>query len=656
MILSQTVDGSVDKATLEETVALLEATLESTEDAILVVGPDRRITRFNHQFVKMFQLPADIIARLNTDEMIAVVGDQLEDSDAVLLKSPELWTTSPKRFLPLMHFKDGRVFERTVSPYRFGGTVLSRIVRVRDISRSVRAEQALEQHRKFLEKAQEVAHVGSWVAELDGSDRLGWSLETHRIFGVPPGEFKGTSEVFFDFVHPDDRDDVRTAAEASIRGERPYDIEHRIVTGGNGVRWVHEKADVVRDASGHPLRMIGTVQDITDRRQLEEQLRHAQKLDAIGRLAGGIAHDLNNALTAIAGYTELALNVLREDHPAHADIQEVRRAAERAASVTRQLLAFSRKQLLEPRLFNLNEIVISLARLLERLLGEDVRLETELSPELPPIHADPGQIEQAIINLAVNARDAMPKGGRILLATAVERVDQTFVRPHASMPPGAYVRLRVIDNGQGMTRETQDHIFEPFFTTKPAGKGTGLGLAMVWGTVKQSGGFIFVDSEPEHGTTFHLYFPIAVARGRAASGHQATAPASRGDTTLLVVEDEDVVRAMVTSALEREGYRVLQAASAKDAHDVAAKAGAIDLLLTDATMPDTNGIDLARALIAERPLMPVIVMSGYAEEVLTPIGLPGPVSVLKKPFTPSELRQRIREALDKRTPPVRLSE
>ena len=635
-------------------MALLEATLESTHDGILVVTLDRRISRFNRQFVEMFRLPPDLVERRDTDEMIAFVAEQLEDPDAMLLRSPELWTRSTG-FLTLMRFKDGRVFERFVAPHRVGDTVVGRVISYRDISQSVRTEQALEQHRSFLEKAQEVAHVGSWVAELDGSDRLGWSRETHRMFGVPPGEFKGTSETFFAFVHDDDRDDVRAAAEAATRGERPYDIEHRIVTAGGVVRWVHEKADVIRDERGQPLRMIGTVQDITERHELEDQLRHAQKLDAIGRLAGGVAHDLNNALTAIAGYTELALTVLAEDHPAYTDVQEVRRAADRAASVTRQLLAFSRKQLLEPRLFDLNETIGSLARMLERLLGEDITLQTELGTALPPIHADPGQIEQAVINLAVNARDAMPKGGRILLATSVEYVSQTLARAHDSMPPGMYVMLRVVDTGHGMPPEMQDHIFEPFYTTKPVGKGTGLGLSMVWGTVKQSGGFIFVESEIDRGTTFHLYFPVAAARSRPASGGQRDASASRGETTLLVVEDEDTVRALVTAALGREGYRVLQAASAHEAQEVAATAGTIDLLLTDATMPGTSGLDLARALVVERPLLPVIIMSGYAEEMLTPIGFPGPVSVLKKPFTASELRQRIREALSRRVPPTRMS-
>ena len=497
------------KLTLEETVAIFEATLESTHDGLLVLSLDRRVLLHNRRFVEMFRLAPEIVERGDTAAMIAGVATQLEEPDAMLVQTAELETDPPGPSLAILHFKDGRVFERYVAPLRVGTTMAGRVLSYRDIGASAPDGQTREQHRVFLEKAQEVSHVGSWVAELDGSGRVAWSTETHRIFQLAPGTFQGTSESFYAFVHAEDRDAVRGAAEAAVAGGKPHDIVHRIVTPDGSERWVHERADVLRDAQGRPVRMIGTVQDITDRRQLEEQVRHAQKLDALGTLAGGIAHDLNNALTAIAGYTELALNVIASDHPARADVTEVRRAAARAASVTRQLLAFSRKELLEPRVFDLNKTVEDLARLLERLLGDNVHLQTDLEPGLPLINADPGQIEQAIINLCVNARDAMPEGGDLALATSLDRVDAASARARAPMPPGTYVVLTVSDTGHGMSAETQAHIFEPFFTTKESGKGTGLGLAMVYGTVQQSGAFIFVDSEPDHGTTFQLFFPPA---------------------------------------------------------------------------------------------------------------------------------------------------
>ena len=294
----------------------------------------------------------------------------------------------------------------------------------------MRTAEALEHHRTFLEQAQEVAHIGSWVAELDGSNRIGWSAESHRIFGVPLGKFEGTVDAFYACLHPDDRDAVRAASRAAVASGVPYDIEHRVVRPDGTIRWVHEQANILRDAQGRPRRMIGTVQDVTDRRQLEDQLRQAQKMEAIGRLAGGIAHDLNNALTAIAGYAQLALGQLEVEHSARADVEEIRRAAERAGSVTGQLLAFSRKQLFEPRIFDVNDTITGIARLLSRLLGTDVHIQTRLSDTALTVLGDPGQVEQAVINLAVNARDAMPGGGQLVLTTGSGNRGRA-VRAHA---------------------------------------------------------------------------------------------------------------------------------------------------------------------------------------------------------------------------------
>jgi signal transduction histidine kinase len=500
----------------------------------------------------------------------------------------------------------------------------------------------------LLEQAQRVAHIGSWVAELDGSDRLWWSAESHRIFDVPVASFSGMSEAFFAFVHADDHDAVRAASAAAISGDRPYDIEHRILRHDGSVRWVHELAHVVREANGQPLRMIGTVQDITERRQLEEQLRQSQKMEAIGRLAGGIAHDLNNALTAIAGYAELALGEVPAGHPARNDVEEIRRAAERAGSVTRQLLAFSRKRLLEPRMFDLNETVGDIGRLLSRLLGADVQVEVRLADITLTVVGDPGQVEQALMNLAVNARDAMPSGGRLLLATSREHVSEDVARTHVPMPAGEYIVLMVSDTGHGMSRDTMARIFEPFFTTKDIGKGTGLGLSMVYGTLKQSGGFIFVDSEVGQGTTFRLYFPPALPQTAAPWPTTAREPERRGHETLLIVEDESSVRNLVASSLRHEQYQLLLAASADealaivDSHD-----GPIDLLLTDAMMPGKSGMELAALLTARRPDLPVIIMSGYTEHNLTGADANHVAAVLQKPFTPRDLRRRIREVLDR---------
>jgi two-component system cell cycle sensor histidine kinase/response regulator CckA len=637
----------VRHSTLQETVALLEATLESTHDGIIVLDLSRRIVRSNQHYLDMFGFTRDELLRGGVDRVLDTLLPQLEDADALAEKSQAIWQHPEREVFDVLRFKDGRVFERCVAPHRIGSTVVGLVASFRDISQSARAQHALELHRILFEKAQEVAHVGSWVVDLDGSNRLAWSIEAHRIFGVLPGQFDGSSETFYSLVHEADRAVVRAAFQAAVEDSVPYDIEHRIVRRDGSERWVHERADVLRDDRGEPIRVVGAVQDITDRRQLEDQVRHAQKMEAVGRLAGGIAHDLNNALTAIAGYAELALGQVPDEHPVREDLEEIRRAAERASSVTGHMLEFSRKRVLEPRVFNLNETVIAMARMLSRLLGSDIEVGTRLHPALPPILGDPGHVEQAIINLAVNARDAMPNGGRLDLATKFDIVDEASARAHVPMKPGRYVVLCVTDTGHGMSREIQHRIFEPFFTTKDVGKGTGLGLSMVYGTLKQIGGFVFVDSEIGRGSEFSLYFP-------PVPPHALPAPlpnreAKRGGTeTLLIVEDEAAVRTLVASALTKEGYRVLIASSAAEALAIAQGHEAeIDLLLTDAMMPGQSGIDLARALAGRRPDLPVILMSGYTKETLPLENVEAHFSLLHKPFTPRELRQRIREVLDR---------
>jgi PAS domain S-box-containing protein len=639
-----------DPPTHEETIALLEATLEATHDGILVIDLNHRVIRYNRLLAEMLRLPREAIDSTNADDLLRGVVLELEDPGEFERRSNELWNNATEKSTDVLRFKDGRMFERFVAPHRIGSTIVGRVVSLRDIGPAVRTAQALEQHRTLLEKAQEIGHIGSWVVELDGSDRVGLSAETHRIFGVPLGQFEGSSTAFSAFVHPDDRAAVHAATDAAAADGQPYDIEHRVVRPDGSVRWVRGRAAMVRDAQGRPVRLVGTVQDTTERRLLEDQLRQSQKMEAIGRLAGGIAHDLNNALTAIAGYAELALGQVASDHAARLDVEEIRRAAERAGSVTRQLLAFSRKQLLEPRVFDLNDTIAGICRLLSRLLGTDIEVQTRLADGALRVLGDPGQIEQAVINLAVNARDAMPGGGRLVLATAREIVDEAFARSRPPMPAGEYIVLRVSDSGHGMTPETQARVFEPFFTTKDVGKGTGLGLSMVYGTLKQIGGFIFVDSAVGHGTTFQLFFREAVLREPDTKKVATAVPrtAEPGGETLLIVDDEPSVRRLVASALRRDGYHLLIAGSAEEALTMAdSHDGRINLLLTDAMMPGKSGVELATLMRTRRPGMPVIVMSGYTEDTLDVPGLQQPIELLQKPFSPHELRRRIREVLDR---------
>jgi two-component system, cell cycle sensor histidine kinase and response regulator CckA len=632
----------------EESIALLEETLEATHDGLLVLDLDRRIVRYNRHFLRMFGLTAAELDRRGVDAILTALSNQVEDTGELLISPTDFGGDPAIEVLDTLRFTDGRTYEQFIAPHLVGGRIIGRVVSYHDISQIVRAEEAREQYRAFLENAQEVAHIGSWAADLDESGRLVWSAETYRIFGVPRDQFAGTSAAFFAFVHADDLAIVHRATGAAQTGAQPLDIEHRIVRDDGEVRWVHEKADLVRDADGVPTRMVGTVQDITEKRRLEEELRQSQKLEAIGRLAGGIAHDLNNSLTVIIGYTELALNALAEGDAARPDVQEIRRAAERAESVTRQLLAFSRKQMLEPRIFSLGESIANLERMLEHVLGVTITVTTTVPVDLPSIYGDPGQIEQAILNIAMNARDAMPDGGQLTLAARSIQVDEAFAHGHQPMPMGRYVELRVTDTGHGMNAATRARMFEPFFTTKDVGKGTGLGLAMVYGTVRQSGGYIFVDSEPGLGSTFRVYFPPADDRKR---DEVKPAPAAKVRTaaTVLVVDDEPPIRKLVVTSLRRKGYRVLHAASASDALAMAAaEKGPIDLLLTDASMPGMSGIELAKTLARERPNMLVVVMSGFTEETLNLGGVGVSAVLLPKPFAPSDLLRKVEEVLGAR--------
>jgi signal transduction histidine kinase len=451
-------------------------------------------------------------------------------------------------------------------------------------------------------------------------------------------------------VHPDDLDDVVTARARSAASGQTFSFDHRIVRPDGVVRWVHERADVQRDATGQPVSFIGVVQDITDRKQAEEalktaeeQLRQSQKMEAVGRLAGGVAHDFNNLLSIITGRSELLLRHREMAAPMRRDVELIHRTADRAASLTRQLLAFSRKQVLQPKVLELNTVVANMGRMLRRVIGEDVDLVIVARPGVARVNADPGQIEQVLLNLAVNARDAMPGGGRLTIETADIDLDEEHARLHPGVGPGRHVLLAVTDTGVGMEPEVRERIFEPFFTTKEVGKGTGLGLSTVYGIVQQSGGTIWVYSEPGQGTTFKIYLP-SVSEA-ALEADQPPEPPRGGSETVLLCEDEADLRELTRDVLEAYGYRVIQAGDGREALEVAAGfQGQIDLLLTDVVMPRMNGSELARALTRDRNVR-VLYMSGYTETSLVR-GDAAPGGFLQKPFSPVVLARAVRERLD----------
>jgi two-component system, cell cycle sensor histidine kinase and response regulator CckA len=382
-------------------------------------------------------------------------------------------------------------------------------------------------------------------------------------------------------------------------------------------------------------------------RQSEDHLRQSQKMEAVGRLAGGVAHDFNNLMTIVMGRSELLMTGLQEADPLRRNADEIKRTAERAVALTQQLLAFSRKQVLMPKVLDLNVVVANMDRMLRRLIGEDIDLVTVLGPALERVRADPGQLEQVIMNLAINARDAMPSGGKLTIETANVHLDLAYARKHAAVAPGPYVMLSVSDNGTGMDADTQSHIFEPFFTTKDQGKGTGLGLATVYGIVKQSGGYIWVYSEPGWGTTFKIYLPrIGDAAESPEPVHPATQP--RGSETILLVEDEDGVRELTREILAMNGYTVIAARHGAEALEVCQQySGEIALILTDVVMPQMSGHALMERIKPVRPSLKVLYMSGYTDKAVVRHGmLAGDVAFLQKPFTPDTLARKVREALD----------
>jgi signal transduction histidine kinase/DNA-binding response OmpR family regulator len=421
----------------------------------------------------------------------------------------------------------------------------------------------------------------------------------------------------------------------------------------DGDRWAITRAKPIRDGQGHPRLAVSIVQDVTDIRRAEEQSRQSQKMEAIGRLAGGVAHDFNNLLTAINGYSDLLLAGLSPEDGSRSYVEEIRKSGERAASLTRQLLAYSRKQILTPRVLRLGEIIRQMEGLVRRLIGEDLDFVAALDPEAGRICADQGQVEQVILNLVVNARDAMPDGGKLTIGTGNAEVRPDFIAVDASLRPGKYVVLSVTDTGMGMDEEVKSRLFEPFFTTKGQSQGTGLGLSTVYGIVSQSGGAVTVHSEPGKGATFKVYFPAAAGAEDSVPAPQPgeEGPAPRGDETILVVEDEDAVRRLVVNVLSGLGYRVLQASEGMEALEAArGHAGGIDLLLTDVVMARMGGRELASRIRLLKPSIRVAYMSGYTEDAIVRHGvLDAEAHFLQKPFSPGALARRIREVLDGRS-------
>jgi len=482
----------------------------------------------------------------------------------------------------------------------------------------------------------------------DGSEVHYISPAAAHVFGYTPEEMAAERGLWYQRLSPEDAAQVRACRERAAATGQLQTVEYRFRRRDDTVRWIETSYIPARDGRGTVLRLDGISRDITEQRKLEEQFRQAQKMEAVGRLAGGVAHDFNNLLTVITSYSDILLEDLAPQDPRREDVEEIRKAAVSAAGLTHQLLAFSRQQVLEPRVLDVNAVLASAEKLLKRLLGEDIELVTALTPQLGAVKADPGQLEQVIVNLAVNARDAMPDGGKLTIETAKADMDEAYVWDHPLAKPGPYVMLAVSDTGVGMDEQTQRRIFEPFFTTKEAGKGTGLGLATVYGIVKQSGGFIWVYSELGNGTTFKIYLPRVDEPVETVTAPVAPTESLRGTETVLLVEDAAAVRAVTRQVLDRLGYTVLEAPNGAAALHLATKHhGPIQLLLTDVIMPELGGRQLAEQLTALRPELRVLYASGYTDDAVVRHGVLKPgIAYLQKPFTPEVLARKVREVLD----------
>ena len=530
--------------------------------------------------------------------------------------------------------------------------------------RTAEREQEVQERRRgeaALQKSNERFTLAS--AAVDGAlydwdireDRVFWTDGLTRVFGYTLDDGPNAPQWWSSRIHPDDADRVLRQRQGDVAAARDFMAEYRFRSSDQKYLSVLDRGRVLRDESGQAARMVGFLENVTPLKILEEQVRQGQKMEAVGRLAGGIAHDFNNLLTTILGYSHLLLGTFKEEQPQRADLEEIRKAGERAASLTQQLLAFSRRQVIESKVLNLNGVIADLENMLRRLIGEDIELETRLDPLIAPVKADRGQIEQVIVNVVVNARDAMDRGGRLLIRTENAVLDESYCRDHPEVRPGPYSMIAIRDTGCGMDEETRRRIFEPFFTTKAVDKGTGLGMATVYGVVKQSGGDVRVESEIGRGTTITIYLPRAT---ECEVGVPVSVPPPQaGNEAVLLVEDEAGVRKLVKGVLRSKGYRVIEA---DGLHQALAKLAdpscAIDLLLTDVVMPGMSGRELADRVLRDRPEMALLYMSGYTEDRMVLNGVEtSEIGFLQKPFTPEQLLRRVHDTLDgarANTPPT----
>ncbi|MGA2384405.1 MAG: PAS domain S-box protein [Gemmatimonadales bacterium] len=627
--------------------ALADATMEA-----VAIHEDGRVVEANPAFLRLF----------GYDHLREVLGRSIFEFTAPetagrVADAVRAGREAPYEAVGLR--KDGSTFlgELVGRPAAYRGRQV-RMTAIHDITERRRAEAALRASEARLSQAQAIAHLGVWELDLTNlndvnANPLWWSEETYRIFGYEPGGVTVTNDLFFSAVPAADRPRIQAAVERSIRDATPYHIEHRIVRPDGAERIVREQSTIVRDAAGRPVRMMGTVLDVTEQRHLEEQLRQAQKMEAVGQLAGGLAHDFNNLLTTILTMCQMLQSDLPPDSTVQADLEAIRGAAQHGSELTRKLLAFSRHQRLQMRSVAVEPLVQEFLRMARRVVAEDVDVELAVEADGAAVVADPAALEQILMNLVTNARDAMPAGGRMRIEVGRVSLGEEDCRAYGQGTPGEYVVISVHDTGAGMDAETQRRMFEPFFTTKPVGKGTGLGMPIVYGLVKEHNGFVRTYSKVGRGTTVRVYLPAASESMPAP--RPANAEARGGSETILLVEDDEALRRSGTRVLTRYGYTVITANDGREALEIVRSAAEPpDLIVSDVVMPHVGGPELLRALREAGVAAKVLFTSGYpVRDVHERTPLEPGVPFLAKPWTIQELVRRVREVLDAPGEPTR---
>ena len=620
----------------------LRLAVEASGEVIFMTDPAGTITYVNPEFVRVYgYTPEEVVGRATPRILSGGVTPPAEYAD--------FWRQLLERKVVRREFvnrtKAGALLQMdsSANPILRGSELLGFLAVQRDVTARNATDHALRQSERRYRTLADAAHDSIFIVNRDGRIEYANAASSER-FGIRIEDAIG-GRVHEVFRAADAADMWRELSAVFATGQRQY-FEARFET-ATGDHWLGTWLVPMAGDGATVEAVMGVARDITARKQLEREFAQAQKMEAVGRLAGGIAHDFNNLLTAILGYSDLVGEGAALEPDIARDLAEIKKAGERASRLTRQLLTFSRKQTLSPEVLDVNGTIRELLKMLGRIIGEDIHIELAAAPALDRIKADPSQIEQVIVNLVVNARDAMPQGGRVWIDTANVVFDSTRTGNGNGLKAGRYVAITVADTGCGMTSDALAHVFEPFFTTKPAGKGTGLGLATAYGIVKQSGGDIAIESTPSVGTTVRVYLP-SIADTCATPETAAAGVSSSGTETILLVEDEPGIAGLMLRILQNAGYKVLPTKDVGDAIDIASKYdGHIDLLLSDVVMPHMSGPEVAQRIVRIRPTIRVLYVSGFTSQAVFDHGMKSPrTHFLAKPFKPADLTRKVRECLD----------